>query len=205
MYFGRCENSKYIGHWETGILLILKEKIKTGYILLSFEERRSVLNGTIIGVQDFLKWTGINGQSMEKISTFLPVCCRLVDFRKSCLKWEKERKSTADAVKSSQVGYIFHGGWGLSGEGLSGLKNSTKLKKARCDQTKGVLERGSIRRARLGRDAVFTGPTGVWGSWAESLKVFQNQFERNITRPFCSLGQGGGGGVHIQFSDTQSF
>ena len=36
-------------------------KKKTGYILLSFEERRSVLDGTIIGIQDFLKWTGING------------------------------------------------------------------------------------------------------------------------------------------------
>lgn len=128
---------------------------------------------------------------MEKISTFLPVCCRQDYLRKSCFKWEKERKSTEDAVKSLQVAYIFHGGWGISGEGVSGLKNSTKFKKARCDQTKGVLERGWKRRARLGRDAVFTDPTGVWGSWAESLKVFQNQFERNITRPFCSLGRGG--------------
>ena len=57
---------------------------------------------------------------MEKISTFLPVCCRQDYLRKSCFKCEKERKSTEDAVKSLQVAYIFHGGGGLVERGSLG-------------------------------------------------------------------------------------
>lgn len=106
--------------------------------MLSFEERRSVLDGTIIGIQNFLKWTGINGQTMEKISTFLPVCCRQDYFCKSCLKWE--RKGKKYCRRCLKPPGCLHFPWGVGGlveRGSLGWKTARSSRKRDAIKQKG--------------------------------------------------------------------
>ena len=56
---------------------------------------------------------------------------------------EKRKEKVLQTLLNAPMLLTFSiGGGGFSGGGAFGLKNSTKLKKARCDQTKGVQERG---------------------------------------------------------------